>query len=192
LSSAAATASITVGTTTGSGIAVYTGYYDTHHADHLKPKPDPWKGSPNVVFVGTSDNSSGGWDTSALRIDNLSSGALSSVTVTVDIGSSRFALWGAKSIPAGQSLILAQTGFENFDGSDTNPAGCYGCNPKDCLTQVQSTIPVVHVTIGSATTNYYDSGQILNTHGVDAAGCPDTGGTRNDESEVWRQIFPQM
>jgi hypothetical protein len=33
-----------------------------------------------------------------------------------------------------------------------------------------------------------DSTQILNTRGVDSAGCPDTGGTRNDESEVWGPI----
>src|SRR6185436_19576584 len=38
-------------------------------------------------------------------------------------------------------------------------------------------------------TNYIDNGQISNTHGVDMAGCPDTGGTRNDESQVWTQIF---
>lgn len=48
----------------------------------------------------------------------------------------------------------------------------------------------VHVTIAGATTDFYDSGQVLNTHGVDAAGCPYTG-TRNDESEPWQQIFPR-
>jgi hypothetical protein len=56
-----------------------------------------------------------------------------------------------------------------------------------------SIIPVVHVTIGGATTNYYDTGQQLSTQGADAAGCPYVGGplpqTRYDESEAWQQIY---
>ena len=147
-------------------------------------------GSSNVVFVGTPDNSSGGWDTSAIRIDNLSSGSISGVNVTCDMGTYHFALWGTQTIPAGKILILAQTGFENFDGSDTNPAGCYGCPASECTTKKTSTVPVVHVTIGSTKTDYFDTHQVLNTKGVDAAGCPYTG-TRNDESESWSQIFPQ-
>jgi hypothetical protein len=46
---------------------------------------------------------------------------------------------------------------------------------------------VVHLTIGTTTTNYYDPNQILNTKGADAAGCPYTG-TRNDESQAWQQL----
>jgi PKD repeat protein len=184
-----ASSTVTVTFTSSPSIGVFAGYYDTHHDDsHLQPKPDPWKGSPNVVFVGRSDTSSGGWDTSAVRIANTGSGALSGVAVTVDIGSSHYALWGTQSIPAGQSLILAQTAMENFDGSDTSPAGCYGCDPALCVTAVVTTIPVVHVTVNGVTTNYPDSRQILNTQGADKAGCPDTGGTRNDESEAWQQI----
>lgn len=78
--------------------------------------------------------------------------------------------------------------FENFDGSDTNTAGCYGCDPTLCITAVLTTIPVVHVTVNGVTTNYLDSRQILNTQGADKAGCPDTGGTRKDESENWQQL----
>jgi len=183
------TRSITVNTSTSGPIAVYAGYYSTHHPDNPRPKPSPWWGSPGVVFAGTPDSPSGGWDTSAIRIDNNTSGSVT-VTVTVDVGSNHFALWGSRTIPFEQSLILAQTGFENFDGSDLNPAGCYDCNPNDCLTKVQSTIPVVNITMGGTTTRYYDTDQTINTDGVDAAGCPYTGG-RNDESRSWQQIFPQ-
>jgi len=187
--SATASATITVQSTQPTGsVAVHAGYYDTHHSSNLKPKPNPWKGSANVVFVGSVDpGTTNGWDTSALRIDNLSGGTLSGVNATVDMGSRHFALWSAQTIPAGQSLILAQTGLENFDGSDTSPAGCYSCNPNDCLTKVSSAIPVVHLTIGATTTNYYDPNQTLNTKGADAAGCPYTG-TRNDESRSWQQL----
>jgi len=172
--------------TTPSQLAVYVGYYDTHHSSLLRPKPNPWQGSAGVTFVGTPDSPSGGWDTSAIRLDNLT-GSPINVTVTVDMISHNFALWGQRTIPANGKLILAQTGFENFDGSDTSPAGCYDCNPNDCITKVESTIPVVRVTINGQTTNYYDVNQVMNTKGVDGAGCPYTG-TRNDESSNWVQI----
>jgi PKD repeat protein len=196
--SAPATASINVSASSGALYSVYAGYYDTHHATNPKPKPDPWRGSPSTVFVGTQDNQSGdppsgAWDTSCLRIDNLTTGTLT-VSVTVDIGTHHYALWGTPSIPVGNHLVLAQTAFENFDGSDLNAAGCYGCDPAQCTPLYNSTIPVVHVTVNGTTTNFTDSGQILNTHGVDAAGCPYVGGplpqTRYDESTAWQQIYP--
>lgn len=188
--SSTASATVVVSSTSGSGMSVYAGYYDTHHPSYPQPKPSPWQGSPTTVFVGKSDTSSGGWDTSAVRVDNLTGASLSSVTVTVDIGTHHFGLWSAQSVPAGYSLIVAQTSMENFDGSDTNSAGCYGCDPALCDTAVFAVVPVVHVTANGVTTNYRDPGQILNTHGVDSAGCPDTGGTRNDESETWSQLAP--
>jgi len=162
------------------------GYYDTHHAGYPQPKPSPWQGSAGVVFVGKDDDGKGNWDSAALRVDNPTGSSIS-VTVTCDIGSNHYALWGARTIPAGGRLIMAQTAFQNFDGSDTSPAGCYGCNPNLCLTKVVNTVGVVHVTIGSTTTNYYDNTQVLNTRGVDGAGCPYTN-SRNDESQQWKQI----
>ena len=193
LTSAPVTQSVTVSSTSTSPTAVYVGYYDTHHAVNTQPKPDPWQGSPNVVFIGTSDHNDNNWDSSCIRVDNLTSGTLSSVVVTADLGSSHFALWGTNSIPAGYHLILAQTTYQNFDGSDTNPAGCYGCNPNLCLTERSSDIPVVHVTVNSTTKDYLDKGQVMNTGGYDGAGCPYVGGslptTRYDESHAWAQVF---
>ena len=193
LTSAPATTQVKVNAPGASPVAVYCGYIDTHHTA-VHPKPNPWRGSPSTVFVGQPDNQSGdpatgGWDCSAVRVDNLTGAALTGVTVTVDIGTKHYALWGSNDIPAGYHLVLAQTAFENFDGSDLNPAGCYGCNPNDCLTKVLSTIPVVHVTVNGVVTNFPDNGQILNTHGADAAGCP-YNGLRNDESQDWIQIYP--
>jgi len=189
------TATSAIGFTVGSVVSsfsVYAAYYDTHHPDYTQPKPSPWLGSPNVVFVGVPDSSSGPWtsDSAALRIDNLSASTLMGVVVTADIGSSHWALWGTNTIPVGNSLILAGTASQNFDGSDENPAGCYGCDPALCTAMIQNTIPVVHVTINGVTTNYLDTRQVLNTHGVDSAGCPDTGNItiRRDESEVWTQL----
>lgn len=167
----------------GTPIRVSAGYYDTHHPGLTQPKPNPWSGSANVVFVGQADGPGGGWDSSAVRVENLTTAAMS-VTVTVDIGRKHYALWGTNQLRSGQSLILAQTSYENFDGSDDNKAGCYGCDPKLCTTAVDNTVPVIHVTYGTTSVDYRDSSQVLNTGGVDRAGCPYTG-KRNDESEQW-------
>src|SRR5262249_15815971 len=175
--------------TGGGPVAVYAGYYDTHHPHVLKPKPNPWRTSTNVVFVGAPDKSGGDdWDSSALRVENLSGSTLSNVVVTTDIGSNHYALWGTHSIPPGYSLVMAQTAFDNFDGSDRNKAGCYSCNPNLCLTSVSSVIPVIKVTVNGVTTTYNDTKQLLNTGGVDRAGCPYTG-TPNDEAEKWQQVL---
>ena len=194
-------ASTTLAVTQDGGplVAVYVGYMDSHHPVNPQPKPNPWRGSPNVVFVGTPDGlagdpPTGGWDTSTIRVDNLTSGTLSGVVVTCDIGTHHYALWGTNTIPAGNRLILVQTGFENFDGSDSSPGlpGCYGCDPTTCTTLRSSIVPVVHVSIGGNTLHYYDPAQMLNTQGADAAGCPYVGGplpqTRYDESEDWTPI----
>jgi PKD repeat protein len=185
--SAQVTTSVSVSAATSSGIAVYAGYYDTHHSGHTQPKPSPWGSSLLTVFVGKPDTSSGGWDASAVRVDNLSGVTMNSVVVTVDIGSSHFSLWGTHTLMPGQSLVLTQTAFENFDGSDKNKAGCYSCDPNLCTTARYTTVPVVHVTVDGKTTVYNDTAQVLNTRGADSAGCPYTG-TRNDESTNWRLL----
>jgi hypothetical protein len=192
-------------TTSSASYQVYVGYYDTHHPNNPQAKPSPWKFSPNVDFIGTNDEGNptilGNWDTSAVRVDNLTSGPLT-VHVTVDIpvvypgsgtSSHHFDLWGTQTIPAGASLILTQTAYENFDGSDYNSrAGQYGQDPSLCTNpaDISTGIPVVHVTLGATTTNYLDTGQILNTKGVDGAGChpPVASPTRDDESTGWTPL----
>jgi hypothetical protein len=78
-------------------------------------------------------------------------------------------------------------GVRDFDGSDYNSrAGQYGQDPSLCTNpnDISTGIPAVLVTVGTTTTNFSDTGQILNTHGVDGAGCvpPVTSPTRDDES----------
>jgi hypothetical protein len=166
-------------------ISVSVGYYDTHHQHHRNEKPSPWRQSPHIRFIGRRDDA--GWDTSAVRLKNRTGRRIDNVVVRVRIGSDVFALWGARSIPGHASLILAQTAKENFDGSDTNRAGCVNCDPSLCRTARSSTIPVVRVRRGGSTARFRDKRQILNTGGVDAAGCPYTG-TRNDESHDWSRL----
>ena len=168
-------------------IAVYGGYYDTHHDFESQPKPVPWSDSPKVVFVGAPD-SRGGWDTSAVRIDNLSQRTLR-MEVVVKIGTHTFKLWDEREVPASGTLILAQTGHENFDGSDLNTPGCYSCEAVGCSGEPSPTVPVIEVTVEGVTTRYFDRAQLLNSGGVDRAGCPYAGkGVRRDESRAWTEI----
>jgi hypothetical protein len=131
-----------------------------------------------------------------LRVDNLTAGTLNNVVVTLDVGSHHYALWGTNSIPPGQHLIMAQTTYQNFDVPDNYPAGCYGCDTSLCVTAKSSEVPVIHVSIGSATADYPDTGQTVNTDGYDAAGCPYVGGplpqTRYDESRQWVRVWPAV
>src|SRR5206468_1181024 len=46
------TITVTNAASTGAQVAVYVGYYDTHHPGYPKPKPNPWRGSPNVGVAG--------------------------------------------------------------------------------------------------------------------------------------------
>lgn len=164
-------------------ISVYGGYYDTHHDYESHAKPSPWSGSPNVVFVGAPD-STGGWDTSAVRIDNLSNRMLT-IKVVARIGSHTFRLRDAGHIPASHTLILAP----NFDGSDLNNPGCHTCEAERCATDASPIVPVIDVTIEGVTTRYFDRAQVLNARGVDRAGCPYPGkGVRRDESQAWTPI----
>jgi len=169
-------------------IRVSAGYYDTHHKHALQTKPDPWLGSAGIVFVGQADTSSGGWDSSAIKIDNLTNAPLSGVVVSATIAGRTYALWGTNTIPVGQSLVLAQVGYETFDGSDHHKAGCIGCDPGLCTTGIDTSVPTITVKVGTVTSTFHDTELILSTGGVDKAGCP-YDGTRKDESEPW-QVVP--
>jgi hypothetical protein len=145
--------------------------------------PTPWSGSPNTSFVGHAELTTPGgacthddcYDAGALRIDNTST-ISENVTVTVDIGGSHYALWGANTVAPGKTLVLTQTssdGSYNFDTSDAND----GCTPN-------GVVPVVHVTINGTTTTLHDAGQILNTGGIDRSDCP--AGT--NEGHAWTAL----
>jgi hypothetical protein len=143
------------------------------YADDLRPSPffpNPWKGSPNVTFVGTSPNI----DAGAVRIDNTGATAITIQNLVVNgfgDGAS-FGIWGG-SLPLilnpGEMAIFTQTTQYNFDTSDDE-----GSNP---LAQ-----PQVHVTIDSVTSDFTDSGRVLNTGGTDLAA------NGSNESFQWRPI----
>jgi hypothetical protein len=144
------------------GLNVFVGYADTVHTSPGQV-PSPWKGFPNVTFLG--DN--GPYDAAAIRLDNPTSSSIAVSKVTVNSNGHTFSLWGSFSVPAGGSVILTQTsnqcpggasgGCSNFDVSETgNPPG-----------QPPAPSPTVAITSGGETVTLTDSGNVLDAGGTD-------------------------
>jgi hypothetical protein len=160
---------------------VFVGYADNWNSSQSF-FPSPWQGSPNTTFVGRAELSTGGacttnncYDAGGVRVDNTSTAA-ETVHVTVDIGSHHYDLWGDRTVPPGGTLILTQTssnGSYNFDGSDTQ-SGCTNSGQ----------IPLVHVAVNGVTTDLHDSGQVLDTGGIDKSMCP----SGTNEGHDWAQL----
>jgi len=164
--SAALTTSALPGSRGLASLQVYLGY-----ADGLRGSgqyPSPWYGSPGVTFVGSSGVVDGG----AIRLVNPTASAITIDSASIDVGSSHFGTWGSGLVvPSNGSLILAPTGGTDMDTSDTWSGTCV----NDGL------IPQVHLTSGSVTRTYADTGQVLNTTGLDIASCP----TGTNEASKW-------
>ena len=173
------TTTSTAGTTTTTttlqgGVIVAVGYADG--ASGLSP----WSGSANTTFIGSTpqccmthgpDNGKSGWDAGAILVTNQRASAVTLNNVTVDFRGlsvpSHFAIWGGALptiVPPGGNVVLTMTLPFNFDSSDLNGEACHFNT---------GVVPVVHVTVNGASTDYYDSHQVLNSDGVDPASCPD-------------------
>ncbi len=143
----------------------------------------PWSGSANTLFIGEPpqcclthgpDNGASGYDAGALEITNGGTSSFTLGAVTVDFGGgsspSHFDLWGGgttgklpQTVAPGAHVVLTMTSHFNFDTSDLFGEACH---------LNSGVVPVVHVTINGATTDYRDDGQILNADGADLASCP--------------------
>lgn len=142
---------------------VYVGY-----ADGLRGTgffPDPWSGSPNVTFLGISDNA---MDAGAIMIQNTSGADLTinGVTVTIN-GSGPIQPSWALPVTLGVNglLILTETAHYNFDTSDILPITPVGTPVTDCLI----TCPIVSVDAGLGLIPFLDSTHTLDTLGFDYA-----------------------
>jgi hypothetical protein len=175
---ASLTAAPTSGTTPPPAppIAVEVGY-----ADNLRRNPffpTPWNGSPNTIFHGeiTSNNE----DSGAIRIINTGTTAITvnDVVVTLADGA-KYDLWGSNEVPAGQSLILAQTHGQNFDTSD------HGSIPFPDTYPDGETLHAARIDItvnGVKLPTFLDTGHVLTTGGSDLAA------RGANESQNWRPI----
>ena len=83
----------------------------------------------------------------------------------------------AWSVPTRHSSTTQTSGF-NFDTSEAYRFGCYPNLPD---------VPIVHVTIGGVTTDYYDTSQVINTRGTHGAVCAYTG-QWFEEGHEWVEV----
>jgi len=164
---------VTVNWPAFTNINVFVGYADDLRAG--ASFPNPWQGSPGVVFIGNRGND---WDSGAVRIDNAGATPLVIDRVVVDLQrpGPTYSLWGSFTIPAHQSAILAQTSGENFDTSDHALVGCGGTLPPN-----DQHIPKITITTGGQSASYLDTAHILDTFGYDLA-C------QGNESLQWRPV----
>jgi fibronectin type 3 domain-containing protein len=180
-----------------SPLNVFVGYFDTHSVPFSSNQPNPWPYTDPSSFDGTPcpnyPNDTTCWDAGAIRLDNPGSADVTGVKVAVTIGSKTYALWGAsQTVKAHGMLVLTETGgsqnSENFDGSDEPPNSYNGGNTASCVDS--GAIPNVQITVAGTTTSYLDTGQVLNTDGVDIAHCLNGKfvSGRMDESHPWVQI----
>jgi hypothetical protein len=171
-----------------SSLDVFVGYADNLRANPTQ-FPTPWDGAPNMNFQGCHGTCT--FDAGAVRFVNNSSAALTVDFVHVRLSTCVFDMWqhGVSVQPNGQ-LIVTQTasgaadgcinaaGF--FDTSDIGPNGTGWAGHCD----QSGVIPQVDVSVDGVVSTFTDSGQVLNTRGVDIASCPP--GT--NESEQWTAI----
>ncbi len=187
-----------------SGLQVYVGYMDTHGGTVPSANsPNPWPNTDPSSFIGTpcpqwptSSAYNICWDAAAIRLVNTTSSPVTvdDVNVVVSNGTvtNTYDLWGSFTVQANGQMILTETGSQNsgdFDLSDEPPNDYNGGNTAPCVNS--GAIPVVNVTVGGVTTGYTDTGQVLNTGGVDLRHC--VNGTfvsqAGNESEPWAQVF---
>lgn len=177
------------------GVQVFVGYADTARPAPAN-FPTPWEGSAGVIYEGCSPSSSCVFDAGAVRVVNNTGSPVTVNSVQVQFSAScSYDIWPHDvALPAGGQLIVTQTasganagctpGQGLMDSSDigTNGAPWAGNCSQSGL------IPEVDVTIDGTTSAFNDTGQVLNTGGVDAASCPPVDG---NESTQWTLIGSQ-
>lgn len=169
-------------------IGVWVAYADSVRADPAN-FPTPWVGSPNTVFEGCAPVSACEYDAGAIRIVNNSGSTVRVDAIAVHLDTCTYTGWPAADLAPGADLIVTQlkTGAaagctgptpDSLDLSDVGPNGSVysgNCTPNGIL-------PTVDVTVDNVTTSYTDSGQVLNTGGIDAGVCS------GNESTQWTVI----
>ena len=158
-------------------VTAYVGYADDLRASPFFP--NPWQGSPGVLFLGGSADV----DSGAFRLDNSGASDVTLTSALVDgfTNGASYQVWDSLIgsglvIHPGQKAIFEQTASLNFDTSDDAPLA------TDLLPS--NAQPKIHVTLNGTLTTFVDSSQVLNTGGFDRANFP--AGT--NESLQWRLI----
>ncbi len=171
-----------------SNIGVFVGYADTLHAAAVN-FPTPWAGSPRTTFEGCLPASTCEYDGGAIQVVNNSGNTVHVNAIALHLDTCTYTGWPGAVLAPGTDLIVTQlksgaaagcTG-PTPDGLDTSDIGPNGSNyARNCVPD--GIVPTVDITIDNVTTTYADSGQVLNTGGVDAGWCS------GNESTQWTTI----
>jgi RHS repeat-associated protein/uncharacterized repeat protein (TIGR01451 family) len=155
------------------GLAISVGFADSTNASANFPVP--WKGAPNVSFVGLTGSSV---RAGAIRLDNTTGSPITVDKVVVDLqrSSAVFNLWETFTVAANSSVILTQTAAGNFNTSAFPLVNC-----GMLLDPNESRIPRIAVIIAGSSTDYLDTAHVLDTGGFDLS-C------RGNESLQWRPV----
>ena len=171
-----------------SNIGVFVGYADSVRANAVN-FPTPWLGSPQTIFEGCAPVSACEYDAGAIRIVNNSATTVHVSGIAVHVDTCTYTGWSAADLVSGADLIVTQlqsgaaggcTGPtpNTLDTSDIGPNGSSYAGV--CIPDAIQ--PTVDITVDNVTTTYVDSGQVLNTGGVDAGVCS------GNESTQWTTI----
>jgi hypothetical protein len=186
------------------GVTVSVGYADNLHSSPTN-FPTPWEGSPNVIFEGCDVTvcTSGGYDGGAVMVTNNTAHAVVVDYVEVKLDTCIYDIWPhSVTLPAGDELIVDQTAPGASNGCtpgtytavsggqlmDSSDIGLAGAGWSGVCTQ-SGLIPEVDVSInGTPLAPFLDTGQVLNTGGVDGASCSEGGFPAGNESRQWSPI----
>jgi hypothetical protein len=175
-----------------------TGSYSVNvgYADDLRPNPanfpTPWDGNPNVIFEGCTPNC-GSWDGGAVELVNTSGAAETVGSVVINFSTAcNYDIWPHDvTLPAGDEMIFTETATGGGNGCtpgqgymDSSDIGPGGADWSGNCTQ-SGVIPQITATVDGTTTVFADSGQVLNTKGVDGASCNPT---TSNESSQWTPV----
>jgi hypothetical protein len=168
------------------GVDVFVGYADSLRANDVN-FPTPWDGSPNVTFQGCTGSCT--FDAGAVRVVNNSASPVKIDSVTVKVSTCSYDMWPGATLAPGDQLVVTQTvsgansgcvADGTMDTSDVGPGGSSyagNCTPDGI-------VPEVDVSVNGVVSTFSDTGQVLNTGGVDSAVCP----SGSNESTQWTPI----
>jgi hypothetical protein len=182
-----------------SGVDIWVGYADTVRANPAN-FPTPFTGSGIQTFSRSDCTTSGSphCDSGAVRLVNNSASAVTVNSLVVKMSTCTMDFWPHNVVvPVGGQIVVADTGTTTvppgcpatsppgfqFDTSDIGPNGAdwsFNCTQSGIIPQVTATIDGVGTTAD-------DTGQVLNTGGVDKAFCA-VPGQQVNESTQWTKI----
>ncbi len=170
---------------TPASVQVYVAYADNRTAATFYP--NPWYYTPNTYFAGTHGPA---YDTGAIMIVNTGT-----VPVVLSRGASVsglnngkvYEIWdglipeAGRSIAPGSRLVLTQTTI----CTESNVATCSNFNTGASTIGSTATtnIPVISLTLNGVAQSFSDTGQILNTGGVDISST-----LHRNASTQWRLV----